>query len=78
MRSFGKIAGHFCIVFQMNMARDISRLQEYQARFWAQYTLKNTDPETVSFRINDISSNKQALFDICGLMQYQKSSYQSV
>jgi len=30
-----------------------------------------------SFRVNSIFPEKQVLFDICGLMQSQQSSYQS-
>jgi len=33
-RIFGKIAGHFHIVFQMNTAKKISNFQEYQAKYW--------------------------------------------
>jgi len=47
-----------------------------QIKFWDQYTLKKADPETFSFWVNDVFAKKHALFDICGLMQYQKSIYQ--
>jgi len=43
-----------------------------------QYTLKKADPETFSFLVSYIFAKKQALFDICGLMQSQKSSYQMI
>jgi len=61
----------------MNKANEISIFQEYQTKFWQQYSLKKADPETFSFWVNDIFAKKQALFDICGQMQSQKSSYQS-
>jgi len=47
----------------------ISNFQEYQTRFWNQHTLKKAGPEMFSFWINDIQAKKEALFDICGLMQ---------
>jgi len=42
-----------------------------------QYALKKADPEMFSFWVNNIFAEKQGLFDICGLMQSQQSSYQS-
>jgi len=35
--NFGKIEGHFYIVFQANKAREISKFQVYQTKFWDQY-----------------------------------------
>jgi len=42
-----------------------------------QYTLEKDDPELFSFWVNNIFAEKQVLFDICGLMQSRRSSYQS-
>jgi len=75
-RNFRKIIGRFYIVSQINKAREISNFQEYQTKFWDVYLTK-ADPERFSFWVNYIYAKKQALFDICGLMQSQKSSYQS-
>ena len=50
---------------------------ECQTKFSDQYTLKKADPEMFSFWGNNIFAEKQVLFDICGLMQSQQSSYQS-
>jgi len=61
----------------MNKAREISNFLENQNKFWDLYTLKKADPKTYSFWVNNIFANKQALFDICGLMQSHKSYYQS-
>jgi len=69
-QNVGKIAGRFCTVFQMIKAREIPNLQECHTRFWEQYTLKKAHPETFSFWANHIFAKKQALFDVCGLMQY--------
>jgi len=55
----------------MNRAREISIFQEYHTTFWDQYTSKKADPKTFAFWVNGIFAKK------CGLMQYQKSSYQS-
>jgi len=71
-QNFGKIAGRFCIVFQMNNTKEISNFREYQNKFWDQYTIsKKNDPETFSFWVNNIFAKKQVLLDICGLMQSQ-------
>jgi len=40
--------------------------------------IEKAAPKTFSFWVYDMFSRRQALFNICGLMQYQKSSYQSV
>jgi len=37
-------AGRFCIVFQINMVREISILQEYQTKFWDQQYFKESWP----------------------------------
>jgi len=47
------MAGRFCIVFQMNKAREISNFKEYQTTFLVQNT-KKVDPETFSSWVNDI------------------------
>jgi len=60
----GKMAGRFHIVFQMNKPKKISNFQEYQTKFWDQYTLKKADPETFTFWVNNIFANKHVLFDI--------------
>jgi len=57
----------------MNKAREIFRNTRPNLR--TKYALKKADLVTFSFWVNEISAKKQALFDICGLMQYQKSSY---
>jgi len=41
------------------------------------YTLKKANPKMFSFWVNNIFADKQVLFDICGPMQSQQSSYQS-
>jgi len=38
--------------------------------------LKKADPETFSFWVNNIFAMKQVLFENCGLMHSQQSSYQ--
>jgi len=55
----------------------ISIFPECQTKFSDQYTSKKADPELFSFWVNNIFAEKQVLFDICGLMQSQLSSYQS-
>jgi len=69
-RNFGKIAGRFYIVFQMNKAKAISNFKEYQIEFGDQHASKKVDPETFCFWVNDFFA-KQALFYICGLMSSQ-------
>jgi len=55
----------------MNTEKKISNFEEYQTKFWDEYTLKKVDPEMFSFWVNNIFAMKQVLFDICGLMQSQ-------
>jgi len=55
----------------------ISNFPECWTKFSDQYTLKKADPEMFSFWVNNVFAEKQVLFDICGQMQSQQSSYQS-
>jgi len=41
------------------------------------YTLKKAGPKMFSFWENNIFAEKQVLFDICGPVKCQQSSYQS-
>jgi len=52
------------------MERDV-KASGITGQFWDQYSVKNADPETFSFWVNNIFAKKQVLFDICGLMQSQ-------
>jgi len=36
----------FLYFYQTNKVREIPNFQEYQIKFWDQYTLKKADPET--------------------------------
>ena len=47
-RNSSKMAGRFCIVFQMNKMK-ISNFQECWTNFLAQYILKKADPNVTSF-----------------------------
>jgi len=77
-KNIGIIAGRFYVVFQMKKTREISNFQEYQTKFLGQYSLKLTQRHLFSFWVNNIFTTEQTLFDICRVMQYQKSSYRSV
>jgi len=60
-RNVAKIAGRFCIVFQMNEAGEISNFQQYQTKFWDQYIPNEANPETFSFWVNYIFAEKKSL-----------------
>jgi len=62
--------------FQMNKAKKISKFQECLDKNFEPMYLKKADPETFSFWVNNIFAMKQLLFQNCGLMQSQQSSYQ--
>jgi len=68
------LARFFYIVCQMKKAKNISSLQECLDQNAGPYTLKKAGPEMFSFWVNNISAEKQVLFDICGPIQSQQSS----
>jgi len=49
--------------------------QNFQTKFWDQYTLNKADEETLSFWVNDIFAKKQAFFDICRLILGRLSQF---
>ena len=55
----------------------ISIFPECYTKYSDQCTSEKADPEMFSFWVNNIFAEKQVLFDSCGLMQSQQSSYQS-
>jgi len=59
--NFGKIEEQFYIVFQANKAREISKFQVYQTKFWDKYISKKADSGLFSFWVNAFSQKEANL-----------------